>query len=47
MPSRRVCSIDALRKLRESAEGSLGAILERDAAGIYVRLANCCVAHNS
>lgn len=35
MPSRRVFSIGALRNLRESAEGSLGAILERYAAGIY------------
>jgi hypothetical protein len=36
MPSRRVFSIGALRNLRESAEVSLGAILERYAAGIYV-----------
>jgi hypothetical protein len=42
MPSRRVFSIGALRNLRESAEGSLGAILERYAAGIYVFTGATC-----
>ena len=43
MPSRRVFSIGALRNLRESAEVSLGAILERyAAAGIYVFTGATC-----
>jgi hypothetical protein len=42
MPRKRVFSIGALRNLRESAEGSLGAILERYAAGIYVVIGATC-----
>jgi hypothetical protein len=42
MPSRKVFSIGALRNLRESAEGSLGAILERYAAGISVFTGATC-----
>jgi hypothetical protein len=42
MPSRRVFSIGALMNFRDSAEVSLGAILERYAAGIYVFTGATC-----
>ena len=43
MPSRRDFSIGAFRNLRESAEVSLGAMLERYAAGIYVFTGATCI----